>query len=124
MEQRDCCLESGIDESIQVRRQKIDGKGEKRPEAHYAVAVEDDVAVDENVVPLVYSAHGAMVVRPQPHVCQPRNRGNCRRISALDYTRTVSINIRLLVSPLLHFFGSTSNPHTRLRTNRRIDPNA
>ena len=78
MEQRECCLESGINESIEVRRQKTDVKGEKRPEAHYAVAVEDDVAVDENLVYLVYSAHGAMVVRPQPHVCyRSRSQNSC-----------------------------------------------
>ena len=64
MEQRDCYLETGINESIEVRRQKIDGKSEERQEAHHAVAVEDDVAVDENIVPLVHSTHAAMVVYP------------------------------------------------------------
>ena len=69
MEQGDCCLESGVNESIEVRRQKTDGKSEEGPEAHHAVAVEDDVAVNENIVPLVHSAHAAMVVCPQSHVC-------------------------------------------------------
>ena len=84
MEQRDCCLATGINESIEVRRQEIDGKGEEGPEAYHAVAVEDDVAVDENIVPLVHSAHAAMVVRPQPHV-RYRNRSQNSCLSSLDY---------------------------------------
>ena len=62
MEQRDCYLERGVHEGVEVRRQEIDGESEERPETHHAIAVEDDVAVDEDIVSMVHSTYAPLVV--------------------------------------------------------------
>jgi len=66
LEQRDFAVESRLFKGHALRRQETDGEGEKTRTTGYAVAVEDDVAVHENLILVVYPPHAYVVCVSAP----------------------------------------------------------
>ncbi len=90
-------MEIRIDESCSRRRQETYGQTEKTGKTHHATAVENDVAINEDLIPLVHSSH-ADVVRASTPSHRTRQSGG---LSSMARSRTLPAERIHVVSLLL-----------------------
>lgn len=109
-------MEIRIDESRSRRRQETHGQTEKTGKTHHAAAVEDDVAVNEDLIPMVHPSHANVVCAST----RSHRTGYGSGFSSLAGVRTVPAE-RIHVVPLLLVLSRHNlQPPVRSRNGRRI----
>jgi hypothetical protein len=103
MEQRNNPMEIRINESHARRRQKTHGQTEKTGKTRHAIAVKNDVAINENIISVVHPTNANVVRSSAPSHSTSRSSGipSVASMAGLKPPRTE----RIPMVPLLLILG-------------------